>query len=138
MKLGTHIDSGQMYITCIPELDCCYLFIPLCLYFSFCPIFNIEIFRHTFLRSCEAEKIETWYIRGQWAAVSGIPESGCFYFFHFSFSPIFKHYNVFVTLFSGTVRPRSLKRYIILTWTMDGRIVITESCHNIFLQNCEA
>ena len=30
------------------------LFIPLFLHFSFSPIFNIEIFHHTFLRNCEA------------------------------------------------------------------------------------
>ena len=59
---------------------------------------NIQIY--TFLRNCEAYKVETWYTRGQWTDVSYIPESGsccCIFvplFFHFSFSPIFKHYNV--------------------------------------------
>ena len=36
LKFGTHIDSGQMY------------------HFSFSPIFNIEIFCHTFLGNCKA------------------------------------------------------------------------------------
>ena len=58
--------------------------------------FQIKNFRHTFLRSCGAKKIETLYTRGQWADVSWIPESGCCclfvpLFLHFSFSPIFKH-----------------------------------------------
>ena len=108
LKLGTHVNSGQMYglyqnqaaaaysslyffiflplqfstlkflvtffsgmwgledwklvqwadLSCIPESDCCCLFIPLLLFFffhfSFSPIFNMEIFHHTFLRNCEA------------------------------------------------------------------------------------
>ena len=52
--------------------------------------------------------------RGQWADVSCIPESGCWYLFvplflHFSFSPNFQTLKFFVTLFSGAVRPRRLK-----------------------------
>ena len=39
---------------------CCCLFVPLFLHFSFSPIFNIEIFCHTFLGNCETLKIETW------------------------------------------------------------------------------
>ena len=74
---------------------------------------NSRIFRHTFLGNCEAQKIETWYTRGQWADVSCILESGCYclfvpLFLHFSFSPIF-NIESFITLFSGTVRPRRLK-----------------------------
>ena len=37
---------------------------------------NVKIFRHTFLRNCEAMKVETWYTRGQLADVLCIPESG--------------------------------------------------------------
>ena len=70
-----------------------YFFIFLSLQFS-----NIKIFCHTFLRNCEAWKVDTWYTRGQWADVSCVPESGCYclfvlLFLHFSFSPIFKHQN---------------------------------------------
>ena len=69
-----------------------YLFIFLSLQFS-----NIKIFCHTFLRNCEALKVETWYTHEKWADVSCIPESGCcclftLYFSQFSFfsvSPIF-------------------------------------------------
>ena len=43
--------------------------------------------------------IETWYTRGQWTDVLCIPESGCCclfvpLFLHFSFSPIFEHWNL--------------------------------------------
>ena len=53
------------------------------------------------------------YTRGQWADVSCIPESGCYsfsflYFFIF-LSLQFSNIKNFVTLFSGTVRPRKLK-----------------------------
>ena len=80
-----------------------YFFIFLSLQFS-----NIAIFCHTFLRNCEALKVETWYKRGQWTDVSCIPQSGyCCLFvpllLHFSFSQFF------ITLFSGTVRLRRLK-----------------------------
>ena len=68
----------------------------LMLYFFFLQFSNIKIFRHTFLRNCEALKVETWYTCGQWADVSCLLESGCYclfvpLFLHFSFSPIFKH-----------------------------------------------
>ena len=93
LKLGTHVDSGQMYHVyrnqAAPAYSSLYIFIFLSLQFS-----SIEIFRHTLLRNFEAYKVETWYIRGQWADVLCIPESGCScifvpLFLHFSFSPIF-------------------------------------------------
>ena len=64
------------------------------------------------------------YIRGQWADVSYIPKSGCcclfvHLFLHFSFQ--FSTLNFFVTLFSGTMRPRRLK--ISTHWTV-GRFIM--------------
>ena len=53
LKLSTHVDSGQMYHVyqnqAAPAYSSLYFFIFLSLQFS-----NIEIFRHTFLRNCEA------------------------------------------------------------------------------------
>ena len=53
LKFGTHVDSGQMYRVYRNQAAAAYLslyfFIFLSLQFS-----NIEIFRHTFLRNCEA------------------------------------------------------------------------------------
>ena len=53
LKLGTHMDSGQMYCVYRNQAAAAYLslyfFIFLSLQFS-----NIKIFRHTFLRNCEA------------------------------------------------------------------------------------
>ena len=69
-----------------------YFFIFFSLQFS-----QITIFRHTFLRNCEALKVETWYTCGQWADILCLPESGCCccifvpLFLQFPFSSIFKH-----------------------------------------------
>ena len=53
LTLGTHVDSGQMYCVyknqAAAAYSSLYFFIFLSLQFS-----NIEIFRHTFLRNCEA------------------------------------------------------------------------------------
>ena len=53
LKLGTHIDSGQMYLVYWNQAaafySSLYFFIFLSLQFS-----NIKVFRHTFLRNCEA------------------------------------------------------------------------------------
>ena len=68
LKLGTHVDSGQMYRVYRNQAAAAYLslyffiiprfekvgaiFVPLFLHFSFSPII-IKIFRHIFLRNCE-------------------------------------------------------------------------------------
>ena len=113
LKLGTHMDSGQMYHVyrnqAAAAYSSLYFFIFLSLQFS-----NIKIFCHTLLTNCEALKIETRYICGQWADVSCIPESGCcclfdLYFF-ILFLSNFQTLKFFITLISGTVRPRRLKR----------------------------
>ena len=53
LKLGAHVDSGQLYHACRNEVSAIYsslyFFIFLSLQFS-----NIKIFRPTFLRNCEA------------------------------------------------------------------------------------
>ena len=95
LKLGTHVDSGQMYHVYRNQAAAAYLSLN---FFFFCSIqfSNMKMFHHTFLRNCEAQKIETWFTCGHWADVSCIPESGCCYvfvplFLQFSFSPIFKY-----------------------------------------------
>ena len=53
LKLGTHVDSGQMYSVyqnqAAAAYSSLYFFVFLSLQLS-----NIEMFRHTFLRNCEA------------------------------------------------------------------------------------
>ena len=60
LELGTHVDSWPLYHVYRNQAAAAYLslyfFIFLFLQFS-----NIKIFRHTFLRNCEALKVETWY-----------------------------------------------------------------------------
>ena len=73
---------------------------------------HLNFSSHFSQKLCDLE-IETWHTRGQWADVSCLPESGCcclfiplfFIFLSLQFSNI----NIFVTLFSGSVRPRRLK-----------------------------
>ena len=81
--------------------------------FFFLSNFQTKIFCFTFLRNCEAYKVETCNTRGKWLDISCIPELGCcsyssFYFFIFFLSS-FQTLKIFVTLFSGTVRPWRLK-----------------------------
>ena len=101
LKLDTHMDSGQIYRVYWTQAAAAYSF----LYFIFISLqfSNIKNFCHTFLRNCEAKKIETWYTRGQWVNVLYIPESGCCFLFvplflHFSFQ--FSNIKTFLSHFS--------------------------------------
>ena len=62
LKLGTHMDSGQMYLVYRNQAASAYS----SLYF---------------FRNCEACNVDTLYIRGQMADVSCVPESGCCFLF---------------------------------------------------------
>ena len=79
--------------------------------FFFSPIFIHLHFRRTFLRNCWAYKVNTWYTRGQWLDVLCVPKSDCCCLFiplcNFSFQ--FSNIKIFVTLFSGTMRPTKLR-----------------------------
>ena len=112
LKLGTHVGSGQMYR--VSESGCCCLFIPLFLHFSFSPIFNIEIFHHTFFTGTlrpRRLKIGTRLDSGQMYHVyqnQAAASYSSLYFF-ISLSHQFSNIKFFITPFSGTVRPRRLK-----------------------------
>ena len=112
MKLGTHVDSGQMY--CVYQNQAAATYLSL-YFFSFLSLqfSNIKNFCCNFLRNCEAYKVETWYTCALGADVSCILESGCYaylslYFFSF-LSLQFSNIKIFVALFSGTVRPIKFK-----------------------------
>ena len=106
LKLGTHMDSGQMYRNqAVAAYSSRYFFIFLSLQFS-----NITNFHHTFLRNYEALKIETWYTRGQWADVYRNKAAAAdLSLYSVFFLSSFQTLKIFVTLFSGTVRPRRLR-----------------------------
>ena len=112
LKLGTHMDNGWMYCVYRNQGTAAYLSLYFFIFLSL-QVSNIKTFRHTFLRNFEAYKVETWYTHGQWVDVSCIPELGCYsylsLYFSFFFLSNFQTLNIFVTLFSGTVRPRRLK-----------------------------
>ena len=87
------------------ESSCYCLFIPLFFFhFSFSPIFNIEIFHHTFLR------VHMWTV-GRCIVYTRIRLLMLIHPFisSFFFLSNIQTLKFFVTLFSGTVRPRRLK-----------------------------
>ena len=117
LRFGTHADSGQMYRVyrnqAAAAYSSLYFFIFLSLQFS-----NIKIFRHTFLRKCEV----SWTV-GRCIVCTRIrlllhihPLISSFFFLS-----NFQTLKFFVTLFSGTVRPRNL----VQTWSMGRYIVCT-------------
>ena len=57
LKLSTHMASGQMYRVYWNQTSAAYL--SLYFFIFFLQFSNIKYFRHTFLRNCEAKKIET-------------------------------------------------------------------------------
>ena len=108
MKLGTHVDSGQMYHVYRNQAA-----VPLFLHFSISPVFNTEIFRYTFLQNYEARrlKISTHVDSGQVYHVYQNQAAAAYSFLYFLIflSRQFSTSKFFITLFSGTVRPRGLK-----------------------------
>ena len=109
LKLGTPVNSGQMYRVYRNQAAAAYSSID---FFSFLSLqfSNIKIFCHTFLRNCEAYKVDTWYTCGQWVDVSCLPQSGCcFLFVPYFFLSNVQKFKIFMTLFSRTLRPKMFK-----------------------------
>ena len=118
-KLEIRYTHGQrVNVACVLESDCCCLFIPLFIHFSF--QFSNKSFYHTFLRNYEAYKVETRYSLGQRLNVSCILESDCSRLFitsflHFSFSPILIHLHFCYTFL------RNYEAYKVETWYTRGQ-----------------
>ena len=70
-KLGTLVDNGWMYLVYQNQAAAAYLSLNFFIFLSL-QLSNINIFCHTFLRNCEAKKVETWYTCGQSVHVSCI------------------------------------------------------------------
>ena len=112
LKLGTHMDSGQMYCVywnqAAAAYSSLYFFIFLFLKFQ-----TLKVFVTLFSRTVRPGRL-ILDTHGQWADVLCIPESGCCclfvpLFLSFFFLSNFQTLKIFVTLFSRTVRPRRLK-----------------------------
>ena len=106
LKLGTHVDSGQMYHAYQNQAAAAYL----SLYFLVFFFSNFQTLK--FFVTLFSGTVRPWgwnFVHsGQWTDSSCVSESGycCLFiplFLHFSFSQFF------VTLFSGIVRLRRLK-----------------------------
>ena len=100
-------------VLCIPESCCCSYSSLLCLHFSFSPIFTHYNFCHTFLRN---RGLEGWNLVHIWTVGRCIMYTGirlllhiCSFISSFFFLSSFQTLTFFITLFSGTVRPRKLK-----------------------------
>ena len=114
-----------MDVSCVPESCCCsylslYFFIFLSLQFS-----NIKNFRHTFLRNVRPRRLKlgTNVDSGQMYAVY-LNQAAAAYLSLFIFLSLqFSNLQIFVTLFSGTIRPRWLK--LVHAWTVGRCIVYT-------------
>ena len=89
LKIETLYTRGQWAdLSCIPGNQAAAAYSTLYFFLFLSPQFsNIKIFRHTFLRHCEALIVETWYTCGQWADVSCVRESG----YYCLFVPLFLH-----------------------------------------------
>ena len=111
MKLGTHVGSGQMYHVYWNQAAAAYLSLYFFIFLS--PIFNIEIFRHTFLENLfsleDWNLVHTWTV-GRCIMCTGIRLLLLIRPFISSFFCLtnFQHWN-FSSHFLGTVRPRRLK-----------------------------
>ena len=64
LKLGTHVDSGQMYLV-YGNQAAAFIHPFISSFFFSLQFSNIKNFRHTFLRNCEAWKVDAWFTRGQ-------------------------------------------------------------------------
>ena len=113
LKLGTHVDSGQMYRVYGNQAAAAYsslnFFTFLSLLFS-----NIKIFRHFF--SQELWGLESWNLVHTWTVGRCIVYTGIRllllirpFISSFFFLSFFQTLQFFITLFSGTVKPRKLK-----------------------------
>ena len=89
LKLGAHVGECIVYT----RIRLLVLFCPFISSFFFLSNYQtLKCFCHTFLRNCEALKVETLYPRGQWVDESCILK-------------------IFITFFSRTARHKKLKQY---------------------------
>ena len=100
------------------------LFVPLFLHFSFSNFQTLNFFQTfccTFLRNCEACKVETWYTRRQWVDVIRLLLLILPFISSFFFLSNFQILKYFVTLFSGMWGLEDWN--FVHTWTV-GRCIV--------------
>ena len=100
LKVDTHVDNGWTYKN---QAVAAYLSLYFCICLSL-QFSTINLFRHIFLKNCDAYKVETCNACGQCVDVFVYRNQAAaaylsLYFFMFSFSLILKHYKV-LSLFS--------------------------------------
>ena len=109
LKLGTHVDSGQMYHVYRNQAAA---YLSLYFFFSLSPIFNIEILVTLFSGTVRPRRLKlgTHVDSGQMYHVYRNQAAAYLSLYFFIFLSLqFSTLKFFVTLFSGTVRPRRWK-----------------------------
>ena len=114
MKLGTHVDSGQMYCVYQNQVavaySSLYFFSFLSLQFS-----NIKKFCCTFLRKNKAYKVDSRYTGGQWWMYCVYHnQAAASYLAPYFFLSKVQKFKIFVTFFSGTVKSKTEIRLLLL------------------------
>ena len=112
MKLGTHADSGQMYRVYQNRAAAAYLFLYFFIFLSL-QFSNIKIFVILFSGTVRPRRLKlgTHVDSGQMYRVYRNQAAALIrpFISSFFFLSNFQTFKIFVTLFSGTVRPRRLK-----------------------------
>ena len=127
LKLVTQVENGWIY--CVYRNHAAALIHPLFFHFSFCPVFKHQKFSSHFSQELWGPrrlKLGTHLESGQMYCVYRNQAAAAYlfiYFFHFSFSPVFKHWN-FSSHFSQELW--GLEGWnLVHTWTVGRCIVYT-------------
>ena len=101
-KLGTHMNNGWMYHVYRNQGTAAYSSLCFFIFLSL-QFLNIENFRHTFRRNCEAFKVETWYnVDNGWMYSVYRNQAAAAYlslYFFIFLSLQFSNIKIFITLF---------------------------------------
>ena len=97
-------------VSCVPESGCCCLLVPLFLHFLSLQFSNIKIFRTLLSGTVRTRRLKLGtHVNSGWMyGVYQNQAAAAHSFLYFLFLQ-YPNIEVFVTLFSGTVRPRQLK-----------------------------
>ena len=171
LKLGTHVDNGWMYH--VYQNHAAALIGPFIFLFSFLSNFQTLKFFVTLFTGTARPRIHTlmdsrqmycvyrnkaaaahsslyfsFFFLSNFQTLTELPESACYCLFvplFFNFLSNFQILNIFVTLFSGTVRPRRLKLgthvdsgWMYRVYPNHAAALICPFCFSFFLSNFQA
>ena len=126
-KVETWYTHGQWVdVSCIPEPGCCCSFVPLFIFLAF-QFSNIKIFVTLFTRTLGLQSWNLVHTRTMNGCIVytriRMLQHICLFISSFFFLSNFQTLKTFVSLFTGTVRPKRWN--LVHMWTMGGCIVYT-------------